>query len=230
MLTLYSHPFSPHCRFVRLVLGEYDIGAREIEERPWERRKNFLMLNPAGDIPVVVENDGPAICGAAIIMEYLDETRGYRFPKKRLLPDSPETRAETRRLVSWFLEKMDRECVGALVREKIYKLDVPPDMGGGPPDSAAMRAARANLKHHLRYIGYLAASRNWLSGSTLTFADLAAAAALSSIDYLGEVPWDEDANAKTWYARIKSRPSFRTLLADVVRGLPPAANYLDLDF
>lgn len=230
MLTLHSHPFSPHCRFIRLVLGEYDASAEEIAERPWERRRDFLLLNPAGDLPVAIENDGPPICGATVIMEYLDETRGYRFPKKRLLPDSPEARAETRRLVNWFLEKMDRECIGALVREKIYKMDMSPEMGGGPPDSAAMRAARTNLKHHMRYIGYLASSRNWLSGNTMTFADLAAAAALSSIDYLGEVPWDEDINTKAWYARVKSRPSFRPLLADTMRGLPPAANYLDLDF
>jgi len=230
MLTLHSHPFSPHCRFIRLILGEYDSSAEELLEHPWERRREFLLLNPAGDIPVAIENEGPPICGAAVIMEYLDETRGYRFPKKRLLPDSPDARAETRRLVTWFLEKMDREAIGAFVREKIYKMDMPAEMGGGPPDSGALRAARANLKHHMRYIGYLASSRNWLSGNTMTFADLAAAAALSSIDYLGEVPWDEDANAKAWYARVKSRPSFRTLLSDTMRGVPPAANYLDLDF
>lgn len=230
MLTLHSHPFSPHCRFIRLILGEYDSSAEELLEHPWERRREFLLLNPAGDIPVAIENEGPPICGATVIMEYLDETRGYRFPKKRLMPDSPDARAETRRLVTWFLEKMDREAIGAFVREKIYKMDMPSEMGGGPPDSGALRAARANLKHHMRYIGYLASSRNWLSGNTMTFADLAAAAALSSIDYLGEVPWDEDANAKAWYARVKSRPSFRTLLSDTMRGVPPAANYLDLDF
>lgn len=230
MLTLYSHPFSPHCRFIRLILGEYDIGANEVVERPWERRRDFLLINPAGEIPVAVENEGPAICGATVIMEYLDETRGYRFPKKRLMPDGAEARAETRRLVAWFLDKMDKEAVAALVRERIYKMEMPADKGGGPPDSAAMRAARANLTHHIRYIGYLASARNWLAGPTLTFADLAAAAALSSVDYLGVVPWDQDIHARTWYARMKSRPSFRTLLADVARGLPPAANYVDLDF
>ncbi len=89
MFTLHTHSFSPHCRFVRLILGEYDTNAEEIAERPWERRRDFLLLNPAGEIPVAIENDGPPLCGVGVIMEYLDETRGYRFPKKRLMPDSP---------------------------------------------------------------------------------------------------------------------------------------------
>jgi glutathione S-transferase len=36
--------------------------------------------------------------------------------------------------------------------------------------------------------------------------------------------------AKAWYARIKSRPSFRALLTDQVRGMPAATHYADLDF
>jgi glutathione S-transferase len=64
----------------------------------------------------------------------------------------------------------------------------------------------------------------------LTLADLAAAAHLSAIDYLGDVPWDEDETAKNWYARIKSRPSFRTLLGETMAGLPPSPSYANLDF
>ena len=119
-----------------------------------------------------------------------------------------------RRLIDWFLGKIDAEVTGYLLTEKVYKRRMAVAEGGGPPDAAAIRAARANIQYHLRYIGYLAARRNWLAGRELTFADLAAAAELSTVDYLGEVPWEEDAMAKAWYARMKSRPSFRALLAD----------------
>ena len=51
-----------------------------------------------------------------------------------------------------------------------------------------------------------------------------------SIDYLGDVPWNEDEAAKNWYARVKSRPSFRPLLAETVPGIPPSETYADLDF
>ena len=93
-----------------------------------------------------------------------------------------------------------------------------------------VRSARANIRPHLRYIGRLAASRHWLAGETLSLADLAAAAHVSSVDYLGDVPWAEDASAKEWYARVKSRPSFRALLNDRIAWLPPAGSYADLDF
>ncbi|AXS39151.1 glutathione S-transferase family protein [Breoghania sp. L-A4] len=230
MLVLYHHPFSPASRFARLVLAEYEVHVDPRLEQPWERRREFLLVNPAGTVPVVVENDGPAICGAGVLMEYLDETRGYMTPEKRLLPDNAGRRAEVRRLVDWFLTKFDNEVVGPFVREKVYKQEMPREAGGGAPDSTMLRAARANMGSHLRYIGYLAASRRWLGGDRLSFADFAAAAELSCADYLGEVPWDTDENAKAWYARMKSRPSFRPLLAEKIRGMKPSASYEDLDF
>lgn len=230
MLTLYHHSFSPACRFLRIVLAEYGVKHTLVSEEPWRRRREFLLLNPAGTVPVAVENDGPALCGANVIMEYLDETRGYSLGERRLMPDHPEKRAETRRLVDWFLNKFEGEVVGHLVHERVFRPEMPTAMGGGAPDSSVLRAARANVRAHLRYIGYLASSRAWLAGDRLTFADIAAAAELSCADYLGEIPWSEDEHAKTWYARIKSRPSFRPLLGETVRGIPPSSTYADLDF
>jgi glutathione S-transferase len=230
MLTLYHHPFSPACRFVRLVLAEYGVRHELVIERFWERRKEFLALNPGGFLPVVRENDGPPVVGAGPILEYLDETRGYAQGDRRLMPDHPDARAEMRRLNDWFLHKLEDEVVGHLVHERILKLEIPTKNGGGSPESAVLRAARANLRHHMRYIDYLSATRKWLSGERLTFADLAAAAELSCADYLGEVPWSEAEHAKAWYARVKSRPSFRPLLSETVRGLPASATYDDLDF
>ena len=93
-----------------------------------------------------------------------------------------------------------------------------------------VRAARTNIRHHLRYIGYLVGRRNWLAGDALTIADLAAAAHISCVDFLGDVPWDEDEMAKAWYVRVKSRPSFRGLLSDRVAGITPADAYSNLDF
>ena len=146
------------------------------------------------------------------------------------MPAGPAARAEVRRLVDWFLGKLDGEVIGYLVTEKVYKRHAPAGNGGGSPDAAAIRAARSNIRYHMRYIGYLVARRNCLAGRELSFADLAAAAEVSCVDYLGEVPWEEDATAKEWYARVKSRPSFRPILADNVRGTPPATHYADLDF
>ncbi|ACA14787.1 Glutathione S-transferase domain [Methylobacterium sp. 4-46] len=230
MATLHHSPFCPHSRFVRLVLAEMGMEPVLAEERPWERREEFLMLNPAGTTPVLVEEGGLAVPGSGVIAEYLDETRGLGLSGRRLLPEAPAARVEVRRLLDWFLAKFDQEVTGYLVTEKIHKRFMTPDLGGGPPDMNAIRAARTNVRYHLKYIGYLIARRNWLAGDHLTYADLAAAAHLSCVDYLGDVPWDEDEMARTWYARLKSRPSFRGLLADRVPGMAPADHYADLDF
>jgi glutathione S-transferase len=230
MLALHHHAFSSHSRFARLVLAEHDARVTLVPERPWDRTAELLALNPAGTVPVLVENDGPPIVGADVIMEYVDETRGFQMTDRRLMPSHPEERAEMRRLVHWFGGKFHDEVTAYFAHERIMKLEIPPTKGGGAPDSAFLRAARTNLRHHLRYIDYLAATRNWLAGERLTHGDLAAAAELSVIDYLGEVPWAEETHAAQWYARVKSRPSFRALLADKVPGLPPARHYADLDF
>ncbi|MEQ8695882.1 glutathione S-transferase family protein [Bauldia litoralis] len=230
MSVLYHHPLSAPCRYVRLILAEYGEAVELVEMPPWVRSEDLLALNPAGTVPVFVdETDGP-IAGATVIAEYLAETRGSRVGESTLMPITPADRAEVRRLVSWFLDKLDDEVVGYLITEKVLKRLAPASNGGGSPDAAAIRAARSNIRYHLRYIGYLVTRRNCLAGRELTFADLAAAAELSCADYLGEVPWEEDATAKEWYARVKSRPSFREILADKVRGSLPATHYADLDF
>ena len=229
-VTLFHHAFCPHSRFVRLVLGEYGTPIRLVEERTWDRREAFLAINPAGTTPVLIEEGGPAVPGADVIAEYVDETRGSEAGDRRLLPEDPGSRIEARRLASWFNGKFFEEVTGPLVTEKIYKRYMTRSAGGGPPDTQVIHAARHNVRYHLAYIGWLMRSRNWLAGDRLSYADMAAAAHLSCADYVGDVPWKEDESAKIWYARVKSRPSFRPLLADVLPGTPPSPTYADLDF
>lgn len=230
MFTLYHHPFCPHSRFIRLVLGEYGLDLKLVEERVWERREAFLVMNPAATTPVLITDGFPAIPGAGIIAEYIDEAHGSAMSARRLLPTAMAERIEVRRLMSWFNEKFFEEASGPLMTERIYKRFMNEENGGGPPAMDVIRAANANVRYHLAYIGWLARTRNFLAGDRLTYADLAAAAHLSAIDYLGDVPWNEDEAAKAWYARVKSRPSFRPLLSEWLAGVPASRTYVDLDF
>ncbi|WP_173934501.1 glutathione S-transferase family protein [Chelativorans sp. Marseille-P2723] len=229
MLTLFHHPLYASCRFVRLIFGEYGEELALIEERPWARRKEFLALNPAGSIPVLLAEGDHAIVGATAIAEYVDETRGAFQRKRRLMAEDSLARAEIRRLVDWYLIKVEDEVTKHLVRERALKPLMDAE-GGRAPDSAAIRAARANVRQHMKYTNWLAATRDWLAGPQLSYADAAAAAVLSVLDYLGEIDWREYEAARDWYSRMKSRPSFRPLLSDRVRGLSPASHYADLDF
>lgn len=230
MQTLFHHPMFAGCRYVRLIHGEYGQELSLIEERPWMRRKEFLQLNPAGTLPVLLTESGQPVCGAQVIAEFVDETHGVLMRDKRLFVGDHFERAEIRRLIDWFLGKFDAEVARPMVRERVLKPIMPSHAGGGSPDAAALRAARANVRQHMKYVNWLAGSRNWLAGPRLSYADLAAGAAISILDYLGEVEWAENPAARDWYARLKSRPSFRPLLTERVQGLPPVSHYADPDF
>ena len=230
MLTLFHQSLFANCRFVRICFAEYGEDLALIEERPWTRRKEFLALNAAGTLPVLLAEGDVPIVGASVIAEYLDETRGVLKRDKRLLAENPMERAEIRRLMDWYLGKMESEVTRHLVRERVIKPYMDREQGGGSPDSTAIRAARSNIKQHMKYTNWLAATRNWLAGPRITYADMAAAAALSVLDYLGEIEWNDHPAAREWYTRVKSRPSFRPLLTERVRGLQPASHYADLDF
>lgn len=222
MRKLIHHPLSAPCRLVRLVLAEKGLPFEAIVEKPWERRDELLALNPAGELPVLIEEDGGTVAGTWPVIEYLEEA----YPDHPLLPREIAGRVEVRRLVAWFLLKFEREVAENLVGEKLIKRL----SGEGHPYAPAIRAGLANIHYHLDYIGWLSERRPWLAGIGLTLADLAAAAALSCVDYVGDVPWDQHGDAKDWYARLKSRPGFRPLLADSIAGCPPPRHYTDLDF
>ena len=222
MKTLYHLWLSPYCRKVRIVLAEKKIDYRLETENTWLRRREFLALNPAGEVPVLIEDDGTSIADSQTICEYLEEI----VPDSSIFPADLKERAEARRIVAWFDRKFSTEVSENLVGEKIFKRF----LKTGAPNSALIRAGQQNIHYHLDYIGWLSERRNWLAGGVFSIADIAAAAHLSSVDYLGDVPWEDHISAKEWYVRIKSRPSFRAILADHLPGEPPPKHYADLDF
>lgn len=203
-------------------MGEKNIDTAFSIEPIWERRDEFLALNPAGTVPVLENDDGSIIATSQAIAEYLDET----ISEPPLISGTAIERAEIRRLSNWFDIKFNQEVTDYLVGEKIMKRF----LRLGEPSSEAIRAGYANIDTHLCYIEYLAEQRTWLAGNTFSLADIAAASHISCIDYLGDVPWEDFQEAKQWYAKIKSRPSFRPLLKDLIPGTKPPPHYANLDF
>jgi len=225
LFRLHHHPLDPASRRVRLTLAEKGISFETVLEKPWDPRPDFLAISPAGCVPVLAieTEDSPLLLsGATSICEYLEETEGA----PNLLGKDAIRRAEVRRLVEWFEIRTYAEVTSHLLEEKAVKRLC----GGGEPDSARIRVGYHNIHGHLAYVGWLIERRNWLAGEDLSYADLAAAAQFSTIDYLGDVPWDKHPSAKDWYARLKSRPAFRSILGDHLAGLLPPKHYADLDF
>ena len=222
MRTLYHLWLSPFSRKIRIVLIEKNLDFQMVVEETWERRHEFLALNPTGEVPVLIEQDDTVLAESSVICEYLEE----KYPEPGLIGKNLHDRAEVRRLVAWFDQKFNKEVTEKLLNEKVMKRF----LGLGEPNSREIRAAQSNIHTHLDYITFLTDRRFWLAGDQLTLADIAAAAHISAIDYLGDVPWSKYKAAKNWYARIKSRPSFKSILSDRIPGLPASKHYTNLDF
>ena len=223
MWQLYQFPLCPFSRKVRLLLGEKGEFAVLVRESPWERRDEFMDMNPAGQTPVMVDAErGTVLIDSVAICEYFDET----VEKAPMIGGSAVNRAEVRRLTAWFDQRLYGDVVAPLMHERMKKRIVE----RASPDAKVLREAMKLAMGHLDYIDYLLDHRRWLAGPTMSLADLAAAAQLSVADYLGGLDWRGHDQAKQWYAGFKSRPSFRPLLSERMEVITPPPHYDKPDF
>ncbi len=222
MRLVYHLPLSPYCRKVRLVLAEKRLPFELRVEKAWERRPEYLDLNAAATVPTLIDDSGLVVPDSQVICEYLEEA----YPDTPMLGESLAERVEVRRLVQWFDGKFAADVTRNLSEQKYIRRLA----GRGHPDAGALRAGYANLRDHMQYIGWLSETRRWLAGASISLADFAAAAHLSVLDFTGDVDWSLSPPTREWYARMKSRPSFRPLLSDRVPGMMPPMHYANLDF
>jgi glutathione S-transferase len=225
MWRLYHYPLCPFSRKIRFFLAEKALPFQLVLEHPWDNRPDFLTLNPAGQTPVLVNGQdlSQVIADSGAITAFLEEAAP---DAPSLLPGDANHRAEARRVAAWFDQKFYAEVGGPLLQEKMWNRLIQ----RGTPDAALLRQAHKAVREHLDYVGYLAERRNWLAGQEFSLADVAAAAHISVADYLGGVDWQHNQAATGWYMRIKSRPTFRTLLLDRMPGINPPPHYDQLDF
>jgi len=222
MKKLYYYPICPLSRQVRVFFKELDVQFTMIKEDYWQRRKAFLIINPAGNIPVLEEPFGLVVAGIYPIIEYLND----KYPNFGFMDEDIDVKCEIRRLLNWFNDKFYHEVTKIIIDEKIIRLMLRLD----GPRTNLLRAAKSNLSHHLHYLSTMLEKRSNVASNSLSCADIAASCHLSVVDYFGEINWDDWPYIKQWYAVLKSRPSFRSLLQDQIAGFPPPPTYSDLDF
>lgn len=225
MPRLLQHRLDPASRLARLMFAEYGVAVELEDTKPWMRETHLLEMNPAASGPIMIDEGEPPVVGILAIVHAIEE-RWSPSAVAGLFPAQSRDRAEMWRLLDWVLLKLNDEVTRYVFEEKVVKRD----RRGASPDPAVLRVAKANLNEHLLYFNWLFATRQWVAGELMTLADFALAAHLSSLDYLGDVAWDASLETRQWYARIKSRPAFRTLLNDRIGAIPAAAGYADLDF
>ncbi|MEM1105572.1 MAG: glutathione S-transferase family protein [Pseudomonadota bacterium] len=224
MKRLYHWMLDPVGRTARLALAEKRIAFEAVETRPWAVHPDMESLGPGAAPPAFIDTGSEGritLLGSHALLEYLEAT----YPSARLIPAGHQDAGEARRLWRW-CEDSFQVVTETLLAERIAQW-VRRDR---QPDSAALRKGAHALRGRLTFLNALAETRSYLAGRHLTVADLAVAAHLSSVDYFGDLDWSAVPDLRAWYGRMKSRPSFRGVLADLVEGTRPAAHYADLDF
>ena len=206
--------FQPASRLVRLVLGEKRLLVDPVTAEDFRSHH-----------PIFEDIDGTICVGLWAILDHVEGTYG----DNPLVPEDAAERAEALRWLDWTIMDLLDSVTRRIVFEKAN-----PRYTGGPtrstPDMNVIRAGRDALREIIPLLSATVDQRGNLVNRACTIADLALAAQISALDYFGEVPWDASAPLKEWYMRMKSRPSFRSLLADRVAGQPPVKHYADLDF
>jgi len=222
MLEIYHFPLCPFSRKLRIVLREKSVEFELFQEKYWERRQSFLKMNPRGDTPVIKTEDNLVVYGKWAIFEFIEES----YPEPNLIGEDSVSRVNVRKISEWFDDKFYNEVTRYIILEKIIK----PAKAGGAPNSDFIRAAKRNLESHIAYMEHSLDRNIYLSGENVMLSDISAAAQISVLDFTNDINWEKSHRIKEWYALMKSRPSFRSILHDLIPGIVPPAHYSDPDF
>ena len=221
MLTLYHYQLCPSSRFIRLLLDEYKIEHITQLENYWKPQDEFLLINPAGHLPVLIDISNFPIIGFNACVEYIRDM----VLKPNIFPDDYKKKAEIYRLYHWFDTLFKKEVLDPIIYEKVFSRVIE----NLTPNSLNLRNGIQNLGFHLKYLEYLLKDKDFLVGDTITSCDFFAAANLSVLDYLGLLNLNDHPKLRVWYFKLKSRPSFKNILKDYIVGLTPHENYKLLD-
>jgi glutathione S-transferase len=172
------------------------------------QRPEFLRLNPAGKLPVLVDGDLVIPESAAIVL-YLAE----KHPQSRLLPDDLKARAEVYRWVMFAMTELEPPLwritrhTALLPQEK----RLPQDAALAREDFARMATV---LEHHM-------AGRTFIVGDTLTAADCVAAYLMDWANEQGLL--EGQPTLQAYLKRMYDRPTAPQRIAAAVAGIRAAA-------
>lgn len=225
MRALYHFPLDPASRQARIALGEAKLKFKLETVNPWSPDEAFIGLCAEGVPPAlsdVIAGGRIMIVGARAICEYMVDTA----PKARLMPDAAPERAEARRLCDWLDIRFTDDVHAYIMHERVEKVI----LASEPPHPPTLRAGREAMHRHFEYLTWLLETRNYLAGPRFSLADIAGAAHISCLDFLGEIRWRDWPELREWYQKVKSRPSVQPLLDDRMAGILPPRHYRNLDF
>ena len=225
MITLYYNPICIKSKMIRIMLEEIKLDYDVKVENFWELRENFVRLSPSAELPVFIEKDNRStivIPGWYPVLEYLIES----YENDSFIATDNLVNSEIRRMISWVFGKFYEDSIKIIIEERLLYFH----LKKSSPDSKSIQLAKSRLKEHLEYFSSILGNRDWIACNKSSMADMALAAAISILDYMGEINWHEYKQLKSWYMIMKSKPSFRFVLKEKILGYTASSTYELLDF
>ncbi len=242
MHQLYGIPMATCARKALHVMFEKgaDIAYREVE-REYLRTAEFRQLNPEGLVPVLVTDDGHAICESSIVMRYIDEA----FPGPSLQPGSALGRAN----MNMWLKLVDERYFGAIgaitvatfirsiLGEPLDEAKLGAMLGAIEDDTARLarelpirlgvkaptvQNAMRQLPAMLRRMESDLQRTRWLADDEISLADSAVMPLMLRLEEFGlETLWMDGAlpNVSRWWQALREREASKRLLGLVHTGM-----------
>ena len=189
---------------------------------------DFLKLNPAGQVPVLV-HDGHVLTETGFVLQYLDEV----FPTVSLTPHSPEGRYWVNVWIKYVNEYMAPAAWKLGIARTIAALGerrgvIEAALGRAPPerqqawakafagfDAVELEIARGLLPVRLERMEAALAAGEWLAGDHYSLADIVVFPTANALP--GVAPDLVNASATpgiwAWLARMRARPAVQAALA-----------------
>jgi glutathione S-transferase len=209
MMKLYG--FGP-TRSLRALWGLKELGL-EFEFIPVNlqagehKRPEFLALNPAGKVPVLVDGDLVLTESAAIVL-YLAE----KYPEKKLMPTKLEQRAQVYRWVMFAMTELEQPLWRMAKHRFLYPENkrLPQDIDLARDDFTAMAAV---LDRHMK-------GRQYIVGDHVTAADCVTAYLM---DWANEHHLlDSFPNLKAYLQRMYARSAAPQRIAEALASIQAA--------
>lgn len=173
-------------------------------------------------LPIFLDKNETPVSSVWAIIEYLE----YQYKQVNLMGNNIFDQNEVRRLISWCDTTLATNLTTPFIFEKIYKRI----WHLGSPKHEILKDLRKNMHNYLEIVNQILADREYFACNILTWADITLASHISCMDYLNEINWMNYDHLYAWYLKIKSRPSFVTILHEQVPSIPPAIHYSSIDF
>lgn len=168
------------------------------------RRAEFLELNPAGKVPVLVDGDLVLTESVAIVL-YLAE----KYPERGFIPLDPHVRADAYRWILFAVTELEQPLWRIAKHTAIFREEdrIPADVALARREFLPMAAV---LEEHMK-------GRAYVAGDQVSAADFVIA---HTLDWAGEVHLlGECPTLRAYVERMFARPRAPQRIADLLRAM-----------